>query len=170
MSSKVSPHSRLPTGTVTFLFTDIEGSTTLWEQFPDAMRDALARHDSLLRYAIESSGGSVVKGTGDGVYAVFAAAADALAACVAAQRALQAHKDDASHPEPAASDARPRLALPVRMGLHSGVAELRDGDYLGAALNRAARIMSAAHGGQVLLSAATAELCGRDRSMQHTMG
>jgi predicted ATPase/class 3 adenylate cyclase/Tfp pilus assembly protein PilF len=158
MSSKVPPHSRLPTGTVTFLFTDIEGSTTLWEQFPDAMRDALARHDSLLRHAIESSSGSIVKGTGDGVYAVFAAAADALAACVAAQRALQAREDDGSNPEAAASDARPPLVLPVRMGLHSGVAELRDGDYLGAALNRAARIMSAAHGGQILLSAATAEL------------
>src|ERR1700694_589465 len=101
MSSKVPPHSRLPTGTVTFLFTDIEGSTTLWEQFPDAMQDALARHDKLLRHAIESSSGCIVKGTGDGVYAVFAAAADALAACLAAQRALQAGEDGASNPEPA---------------------------------------------------------------------
>ena len=158
MSSKARPHSRLPTGTVTFLFTDIEGSTTLWEQFPDAMQDALARHDRLLRHAIESSGGCIVKSTGDGVHAVFDGATDALAACLAAQRALQAHKDGASNPEPAASDARPPIALSVRMGLHTGVADLRDGDYFGAALNRAARIMSAAHGGQVLLSAATAEL------------
>ena len=158
MSSKAPPHSRLPTGTVTFLFTDIEGSTTLWEQFPDAMHDELARHDRLLRQAIESSAGYVVKGTGDGLYAVFAAAADALAACLAAQRALQAHKDGASNPEPAAPDARPPIPLSVRMGLHTGVADLREGDYFGAVLNRAARIMSAAHGGQVLLSAATAEL------------
>jgi predicted ATPase/class 3 adenylate cyclase/Tfp pilus assembly protein PilF len=158
MSSKVPLHSRLPTGTVTFLFTDIAGSTTLWEKFPDAMHDALARHDRVLRHAIESSGGCIVKGTGDGVFAVFAAAADALAACLAAQRALQASEDGALNPELAASEVRPPIALPVRMGLHTGVAELREGDYLGAALNRAARIMSAAHGGQVLLSAATAEL------------
>ena len=149
---------RFPTGTVTFLFTDIEGSTTLWEQHPDAMQAALARHDRLLRHAIESSDGCIVKSTGDGVYAVFAGAADALAACLAAQRALQAREDGASNPEPAASDARTPIALPVRMGLHTGVAELREGDYFGAVLNRAARIMSAAHGGQVLLSAATAEL------------
>jgi predicted ATPase/class 3 adenylate cyclase/Tfp pilus assembly protein PilF len=148
----------LPTGTVTFLFTDIEGSTTLWEQFPDTMQDALAHHNSLLRHAIESSDGCIVKNTGDGVYAVFAAAADALAACLAAQRALQAREGGGSNPEPAASDARPPIAIAVRMGLHTGVAEVREGDYFGAALNRAARIMSAAHGGQVLLSAATAEL------------
>ena len=89
----VSPH-----GTVTFLFTDIEGSTALWEQHPDAMQDALARHDRLLRHAIESSGGCIVKSTGDGVYAVFAAATDALAACLAAQRALQAPEAGASNP------------------------------------------------------------------------
>lgn len=158
MSSKVPLHSRLPTGTVTFLFTDIAGSTTLWEQFPDAMYDALARHDSMLRHAIESSSGCIVKGMGDGVFAVFAAAADALAACLVAQRALQAGKDGALNPGLAASDVPPPIALPVRMGLHTGVAEFREGDYFGAALNRAARIMSAAHGGQVLLSAATAEL------------
>ncbi len=120
MSSKVPP-SRLPTGTVTFLFTDIEGSTTLWEQFPEAMHDALARHDGLLRHAIESSSGCIVKGTGDGLYAVFAAAVDALAACLAAQRALQASKDGALNPELAASDARSPITLPVRMGLHTGV-------------------------------------------------
>jgi class 3 adenylate cyclase len=151
-------HSQLPTGTVTFLFTDIEGSTTLWEQHPDAMQVALARHDKLLRHAIESSDGCIVKSTGDGAYAAFASAMDALAACLSAQRALQAGEEGASNPEPAASDVRPPIALPVRMGLHTGVAELRESDYLGAALNRAARIMSAAHGGQVLLSAATAEL------------
>ena len=148
----------LPTGTVTFLFTDIEGSTALWEQYPDAMQVALAHHDSVLHHAIESSGGCVVKTTGDGVFAVFGAAADALAACLAAQRALQTPDADTPRPAPAASEIRPPIAIKVRMGLHTGVAELRDGDYFGASLNRAARIMSAAHGDQVLLSAATAEL------------
>jgi len=158
MSPNAPPHARLPTGTVTFLFTDIEGSTALWEQNPEAMQAALARHDRLLRRAIESSDGSVVKGTGDGLYAVFAAAANALAACLTAQRSLQAREEGASDRDPAASDARPPVALAVRMGLHTGVAEIREGDYFGAALNRAARIMSVAHGGQILLSAATAEM------------
>jgi len=158
MSPKAPPHSSLPTGTVTFLFTDIEGSTALWEQNPDAMQAALARHDSLLRLAIESSSGCVVKSTGDGMYAVFAAATDALTACLTAQRALQAREQGGSNPEAPASDVRPPVALAVRMGLHTGAAEVRDGDYFGAALNRTARIMSVAHGGQILLSAATAEL------------
>ncbi|MBA3507739.1 MAG: tetratricopeptide repeat protein [Betaproteobacteria bacterium] len=148
----------LPRGTVTFLFTDIEGSTTLWEQYPDAMRVALARHDTLLRYAIESSDGRIVKTTGDGVYAVFCTAKDALVACLAAQRALQALEADVPSPEAAASDIRLPIAPRVRMGLHTGAAELRDGDYFGGSLNRAARIMSVAHGEQVLLSAATAEM------------
>jgi len=158
MPATAPADSRLPTGTVTIVFTDIEGSTALWEQFPVAMQAALARHDRLLRHAIGSFGGCIVKTTGDGVLAVFAAAADALAACVAAQRALQAPEADASDPEPAASDARMPVSLKVRMGLHTGVAELRDGDYFGGSLNRAARIMSAANGEQILLSVATAEL------------
>jgi predicted ATPase/class 3 adenylate cyclase/tetratricopeptide (TPR) repeat protein len=145
----------LPTGTVTFLFTDIAGSTSLWEQHPGEMRVALARHDALLRHAIESSNGRIFKTTGDGMFAAFGAAADALAACLAAQRALQA---GGSGPKPTASDTQPQLTLRVRMGLHTGVAELREGDYFGASLNRAARIMSAAHGEQVLLSTATAEM------------
>lgn len=150
--------SLLPTGTVTFLFTDIEGSTTLWEQSPVAMRAVLAHHDALLRNAIESSHGCIVKSMGDGVHAVFAAAADALVACLTAQRGLQAPPAGVSRPETAAPEAQPTIALKVRMGLHTGTAELRNGDYFGGSLNRAARIMSAAHGGQVLLSAATAEL------------
>jgi len=150
--------SRFPTGTVTFLFTDIEGSTTLWEQHPDAMQAALARHDRMLRQAIESSDGCIVKSTGDGVYAVFAAATGAVAACLAAQRSLQEQSAGASSATPQATEIRTPPLLRVRMGLHTGTAELRDGDYFGAVLNRAARIMSAAHGGQVLLSAATAEL------------
>ena len=155
-TSRANP--QLPTGTVTFLFTDIEGSTTLWERNPDAMRVALARHDALLRHAIESSHGCIVKTTGDGVYAVFDDAANALAACLAAQRALQSSEVGVSSPEPVVSDTRPPIALRVRMGLHTGVAELRDGDYFGGSLNRAARIMSVAHGEQVLLSAATGDL------------
>src|SRR2546425_4097569 len=154
----VPTDSPFPTGTVTFLFTDIEGSTTLWEQHPDAMQAALARHDSLLRHAIESSDGCIVKNMGDGVYAVFAVATDAVAACLAAQRCLPEPEAGASNPAPRATEARMPLSLRVRMGLHTGAAELRDGDYSGAVLNRAARIMSVAHGGQVLLSAATAEL------------
>jgi len=158
MHAKPGAPSPSPTGTVTFLFTDIEGSTTLWEQHPAVMQAALARHDTALRQAIESSNGHVVKTTGDGRLPVFDAAADALGACLAAQRAL--HVEDmraaASQLIVAARDAEP--ALRVRMALHTGVAEFRDNDYFGTALNRAARIMSAAHGEQILLSAATAEL------------
>jgi predicted ATPase/class 3 adenylate cyclase/Tfp pilus assembly protein PilF len=149
--------SALPTGTVTFLFTDIEGSTALWAEFPDAMRVALGRHDALLRHAIEQSCGHVFKKTGDGMYAVFGTAKDALAACIAAQRALQAPAAGSAGSS-AASDTRAPIALRVRMGLLSGTAELRDDDYFGASLNRTARIMSVAHGEQVLLSATTAEL------------
>ncbi len=158
MNTKAPADPPLPTGTVTFLFTDIEGSTTLWEHQPDAMRAALARHDVLLRNAITSSGGNIVKSTGDGVYAVFAAADNALAACLAAQRCLQGSGPGAPDSASAASAGVTPLSLRVRMGLHTGVAEFRDGDYFGAVLNHAARIMSAAHGGQILVSAATAEL------------
>ena len=135
---------RLPSGTVTFLFTDIEGSTVLWEKHPEAMRDALAQHDSILREAIESSGGQVIKVTGDGIHGVFEKAMDAVHATLAAQRSLR--------------DPLFGLPIRVRMGLHSGEAELRAGDYFGQALNRAARIMSVAHGGQILLSSLAAEL------------
>ena len=158
MPQTVPTVSPLPSGTVTFLFTDIEGSTAFWEEHPDAMAAALAVHDRLLRRAIESSDGCIVKSTGDGVYAVFAAAKDALAACLAAQRVLQESEAGTSDLTPRAIEDRMPLSLRVRMGLHTGAAEYRDGDYFGAVLNRAARIMSAAHGGQVLLSTATAEL------------
>jgi len=146
----------LPTGTVTFLFSDIEGSTTLWEQAPEAMQSMLQWHDRVLRSAIESSGGHVVKTTGDGAYAVFGTAKDAVAACVRAQRNLQARAIEAS--SPGAQAAEESITIRVRMGLHSGAAELRDGDYFGPSLNRAARIMSVAYGEQVLISATTAEL------------
>src|SRR5512143_3861817 len=106
----------LPTGTVTFLFSDIEGSTALWDEAPDAMRSLLEWHDATLRSAIESSGGHVVKNTGDGVYAVFGHANDAIAACLAAQRTLQA----AARASTTGAQADRSTAIRVRMGLHSG--------------------------------------------------
>jgi predicted ATPase/class 3 adenylate cyclase len=137
--------ARQPTGTVTYLFTDIEGSTKLWERYPEAMETAVARHDALVREAIAAQDGYVVKATGDGFHAAFAAASNALAAALAAQRALHA-------------EAWGEVPIRVRMGLHSGAAEERAGDYFGTALNRAARLMAAGHGGQILLSRATYEL------------
>jgi class 3 adenylate cyclase len=138
----------LPTGTVTLLFADIEGSTRLWEQHPAAMPEALAQHDALLRAAVESCGGHVVKTTGDGLFAVFARADSAVAAALAAQNSL------------AAATWGVTGRLRVRMGLHTGHGELRDGDYHGAAVNRAARLAAAGHGDQVLVSGATEAVVG----------
>lgn len=140
--------TQLPAGTVTFLFTDIEGSTQLWEKHPQEMRSALAQHDSILHNAITSHKGYVIKTTGDGAHAVFETAIDALQAAIR----VQSHLHSAFHVHPSS------LSLKVRMGLHTGEAELRDGDYYGQSLNRAARIMSVAHGGQILLSAVTSEV------------
>ena len=126
-----------PTGVVTFLFTDIEGSTRRWEVDADAMRSALAAHDAQLRVAIQAHDGWLFKHTGDGVCVVFSSPRAAVDAAVAAQRSLE---------------------LPVRMGLATGEAELRDGDYFGAVLNRAARVMAAGHGGQILIDGTTAAL------------
>jgi predicted ATPase len=122
---------------VTFLFTDVEGSTRRWEADAEGMRVALAAHDEVLRRAIEAQGGWLFKHTGDGVCAAFASPGSAVDAAVAAQRALE---------------------LPVRMGVATGEAELRGGDYFGAVLNRAARVMAAGHGGQILLAESTAVL------------
>jgi predicted ATPase/class 3 adenylate cyclase len=132
---------------VVFLFTDIEGSTRLWEQQPERMRAALAAHDALARDAVAAHGGRLVKTTGDGLHAVFADALHGLAAVLALQRAIA---------EPAATAGLP---LAVRCGLHAsdGGDQARDNDYYGRAVNRAARIMAVAHGGQVLLSAAVAQ-------------
>ncbi|HUA96508.1 MAG TPA: adenylate/guanylate cyclase domain-containing protein [Acidimicrobiales bacterium] len=135
-----------PSGTVTFLFTDIEGSTALWETQPDAMRDALVRHDTILAGAVADHGGYVFSTGGDGLAAAFERAGDALSAATDGQLGL------AAEPWPEPADIR------VRMGLHTGEALERDGDYFGPALNRAARIMAAGHGGQVLCSAVTAAL------------
>jgi len=135
-----------PTGTVTFLFTDIEGSTRLWQDHPDAMRPALARHDHLLRQAIAEHGGYVFKTIGDAFCAAFPTAPEALAAALTAQLALTAASGETETP------------LLVRMALHTGSAEERDGDYFGPPLNRVARLMAAGHGGQTLLSLAAQEL------------
>ena len=136
--------------TMTFLFTDLEGSTRMWEQHPDAMKAALPQHDAILRSAIEGWGGHVVKTTGDGLMAVFGGAAGAVAASLAAQRDLALQKWAETGP------------LRVRMGVHSGQADERAGDYFGPTVNRAARIMAAGHGGQVLLSAAAGALAQDD--------
>ena len=132
-------------GAVTFLFTDIEGSSRLWEEEPERMRLALAGHDALGRAAIEGNHGRVVKTTGDGFYAVFDDALDAVAAALALQSSL------------CDTSATGGLALNVRCGLHLGNVERRDNDFFGTAVNRGARVMSAAHGGQVLLSRVVVE-------------
>ena len=141
----INPHQS--PNTYSFLFTDIEGSTRLWEKQPEEMRVALSRHDAILREAVESHNGRVVKTTGDGCHAAFGDASKGIAAALAAQQALEATSWDRLEP-----------GIRVRMGLHTGQAELRAGDYFGPALNRAARLMSIGHGRQILLSAATAEL------------
>jgi class 3 adenylate cyclase len=141
--------SGLPSGTVTFLFTDVVGSSGLWESVPSVMAAVMARHDSMLRGAIDAGGGHVFASGGDGVAAVFGRADEAIAAAVAAQLALLAE------PWP------PEVPLSVRMGVHSGEADERDGDFFGSAVNRAARVMSVAQGGQVLVSALSAQVAGR---------
>ena len=143
------PGFSLPVGTVTFLLTDIEGSTRGWESAPSAMGPAVARHYEVLDEAIAAHHGvrPVEQGEGDSVVGAFARASDAVAAALFAQRAL-------------ASEAWPRgAALRVRMALHTGEAELRgEGNYFGPAVIRCARLRAIAHGGQVLVSRATAEL------------
>lgn len=135
-----------PSGTVTLLFTDIEGSTRLWEDEPDAMAAALRRHDTIIRTAIEDPGGFVFKTVGDAFCAAFATPRAALSATVAAQRQLSAESWPTGRP------------IRVRMALHTGVCEERDNDYFGPAVNRAARLEAIAHGGQVVLSGTTADL------------
>jgi predicted ATPase/class 3 adenylate cyclase len=134
----------LPSGTLTFLFTDIEGSTRLWEENRVRMGKALERHDQILQHAVAESGGVVFATGGDGFAAAFLRAPDALAAAVAAQSRLQIEPWD------------PPLA--VRMAVHTGDVQERDGDYFGPPLNRCARLMAIGHGGQVLCSGVTASL------------
>jgi predicted ATPase/class 3 adenylate cyclase len=135
-----------PEAAYTFLFTDIVGSTRLWEDHPDEMGTALARHNELLRRAIDQHAGSIFKTMGDGVYSSFHDGGDALAAAIAAQRSLGA--------EPWPSG----LGIRVRMGLHSGVCAEQEGDFFGPVINRTSRLHATAHGGQVVLSEATAGL------------
>ena len=136
----------LPTGTVSFLFTDIVGSTTLWDAHPAEMREALVRHDEILRKAVLAADGHVFSTGGDGLGAVFSRAGNAVAAAVDAQLALIGEP----WPEP--------IDLRVRMGVHTGEVHERDGDYFGPPVNLAARLMGAANGGQVVVSALTAGL------------
>lgn len=133
----------LPVGTVTFLFTDIEGSTRLWEQDHDRMRESLARHDALLRDAIESNNGFVFKTIGDAFCAAFPTASDGLSAALKAQLDMTADSE---------------TSMPVRMALHTGAVELRDNDYYGQPLSRVARLLSAGHGMQILLTQAARDL------------
>lgn len=140
----MSATTTIPTGTVTFLFTDIEGSTKRWEAHSDTMSPALARHDAILRGAIEREGGYVFKTVGDAFYAAFATPLDALSAALSAQRSLYAEEWDQAIG-----------SLQVRMALHTGMVEMREGDYFGQPLNREARLLSSGHGGQILLSEVT---------------
>ncbi|MFN2159573.1 MAG: adenylate/guanylate cyclase domain-containing protein, partial [Anaerolineales bacterium] len=142
----MSESPNLSTRTYTFLFTDLEGSTQLWEHYPQAMKPALARHDEILRQAVELSNGQIIKTTGDGLHAYFISVMDGINACLNAQRNLALEPWGETGP------------LKVRMGLHVGEAQPRGGDFYGSAVNRAARLMSAAHGGQVLISTTAANL------------
>lgn len=136
----------MPSGAVTFLFTDIEGSSRLWEQHPQMMPVALARHDAILREVITDAAGQVFKTVGDASCAAFVHPQAALLAALQGQERLLS--------EPWGGG----MVLRVRMALHTGAAEARDGDYSGSPLNRLARLLRLAHGGQVLLSTSTAEL------------
>src|SRR5262245_4669664 len=126
--------AQLPTGTMTFLFTGLDVSTRLWEREPDAMRDAPARHDAILREVVPKLDGHLVRGTGDGIHAVFATADAAVPAAIDGQREVVGEACGVSEP--------PRVSV----GLHTGVAELRDGGHYGSEVNRAARLMPVAHG------------------------
>ncbi len=141
--------ANIPTGVVSFLFTDVEGSTRLWEADPEAMAASLALHDQVMRRVMEANGGHVFSTAGD----AFAVAFGSVGAAVAAATAIQLDLLGAEWPGP---------PIKIRMGIHTGTAEERDGDYFGPVLNRAARIMSAGHGGQILLSSVTADASSLD--------
>ncbi|HUQ40109.1 MAG TPA: adenylate/guanylate cyclase domain-containing protein [Acidimicrobiales bacterium] len=142
----------LPTGVVTFVFTDVEGSTRLWEEHPAEAALAIEQHDRLVADCITAHGGLVVKsrGEGDSVFAVFTDPGAAVQSGVALQLAL------------AAVAWPPAARLRVRAAMHTGEAQLRDGDYYGAAVNRCARLRATAHGGQVVITAATARRVADD--------
>jgi predicted ATPase/class 3 adenylate cyclase len=136
----------LPVGTVTFAFTDIEGSTIRWERDRAAMQEALRRHDDIVRSSVGANGGHVFKTIGDAFCSVFPRAETAVAAMLAVQREI------------AGQDFAAVGGLQVRAALHTGTADERDGDYFGPAVNRVARLLAIAHGGQVLVSGITGDL------------
>jgi class 3 adenylate cyclase len=148
----------LPTGTVTFLFTDIEGSTGRWEAHPDEMRSALLRHDAILQSSIEQYNGHIFKTVGDAFCAAFSSPADALQAALTAQHALHAEPWD---------ELIGRIA--VRIALHTGVVEERGGDYFGPPVNRVARLLSAGHRGRAALRDARnyTRVCTREARRDH---
>lgn len=146
-----------PSGTVTLLFTDVQASTSQWEAHPHAMAAAIARHDDILRSEIEQRDGYVFKTVGDAFCAAFSTPRAAAEAALASQDLLAAE----SWPSP--------VLIRVRMALHSGVCEERGGDYFGPTVNRVARLESVAHGGQILLSGATAELLKADPPVGGTL-
>lgn len=146
--SNQSTSAPLPSGTVTFLLSDVEGSTRLYEQYPEPMQQAMARHDALFEHWVPASSGQLIRprGEGDSRFAVFGRATDAVAAARNIQQAF------AAEPWPTPSPIR------VRMALHTGEADIREGDYYGSDVNRCARVRSLAYGGQVLLSQSTTVL------------
>jgi predicted ATPase/class 3 adenylate cyclase len=154
---RAAASSDIPSGTVTFCFTDIEGSTIRWERDRAAMEDAVRRHDSILREAIGAHRGHVFKTIGDAFCASFARPEDAVAAMLDVQRAL------------ARTDFRAVDGIRVRAAVHTGTSDERDGDYFGPTVNRVARLLSIGHGGQVLLSGVTADLVRADLAPPATL-
>ncbi|MDQ2908487.1 MAG: NB-ARC domain-containing protein, partial [Candidatus Eremiobacteraeota bacterium] len=153
----ILPPAGLPTGTVTFLFSDIEGSTERWERGRPAMQDAVRRHDALLRRAIEAHHGHVFKTIGDAFCAVFARPKEAVQAALDAQHALLAEDFSAVD------------GVRVRMALHTGTADERDADYFGPTVNRVARLLAIGHGGQVLVSGTAADLLQGEMPAQSSL-
>ena len=146
MSEIIAERKQLPSGTVTFLFTDIEGSTERWERHRDAMREAVRRHEEIIQAAIAAHDGYVFKTVGDAFCATFRTVPDAIGAALDAQRALA--KEDFSAVD----------GLSVRMAVHTGLSYERSGDYFGPTVNRVARLLSIGHGGQVLVSGTASDL------------
>jgi len=153
-SEPSSKGTDLPSGLITYLFTDVQGSTPMWQQHPQEMKNVMARHDFLLTSAVEINGGTVVRprGEGDSIFAVFPRAMNAVVAACAAQHLLLRE----IWPED--------IAINVRMAMHTGESELRDHDYYGNTVNRCARLRSIAHGGQIVISEVTAQLVRDDLS------
>src|SRR5687767_10420161 len=145
---------------ITFFFTDIEGNTELWEKHPEAMKVAMERYDAILRDAVESHHGEIFKTAGDAFYAAFTSAPQAVSAALDAQMALHTEEQKTATGDP---------HLSMRMALHTGGAERRDGDYFGQTFNHTARLLSSGHGGQTLLSAATHELALADLPQDVTL-